>query len=188
MRVVGIDPGLTGGVSILGEQGELLAVYDMPQQQRSRKRVRGAGGKMVDRISWEVDAAAFAAMIHPHSPLLDGHEVHIYIEQVGAVYRQDKQKGTDAHQPLHATFVFGEGFGVLRGICEAYYGAGRLSRVMPAVWKKHHNLLKTDKDQARILAIEIFPEHEGLLRRKKDIGRADSLLIARYGLDKQRGL
>jgi crossover junction endodeoxyribonuclease RuvC len=181
--VIGIDPGLTGAISVFDGDGTLLEVHDMPQQVKSTKRVRNGRGEMVDRHSWEVDAAAFGTIIHPGKFV---EPVRVYIEQVGAVYRQDKQRGTEAHQPLHATFVFGEGFGVLRGVCEAYYGKGNLIRVMPAVWKKHHGLLKTEKDMARIRAIELLPDAADKLKRKKDIGRADASLIGLYGVHKER--
>lgn len=53
--------------------------------------------------------------------------------------------------------------------------------VYPQVWKRHFNLLKKDKDHSRLLAIELFPELENKLSRKKDHNRAEALLIARYG-------
>jgi hypothetical protein len=111
-------------------------------------------------------------------------DVRIYIEQVGAVYRADKKGGKSAFQPLHATFVFGEGFGVVRGICEAYYGKDKVTRVAPQTWKKHFGLIKTKKDDARVYAInniliEGVPED---LKYKKNGGRADALLIGTYGL------
>ena len=39
-------------------------------------------------------------------------------------------------------------------------------------------LIGTDKDAARLLAIKRFPSAEPQLRRKKDSGRADALLLA----------
>lgn len=54
------------------------------------------------------------------------------------------------------------------------------SRVIPAVWKRAYGLLKQDKDAARQLALRRFPSAAPLLKRKKDDGRADALVIARH--------
>lgn len=54
-------------------------------------------------------------------------------------------------------------------------------RVVPSAWKRHHGLIKQDKDSGRRLAINTFPELAELLRRKMDHGRADAVLIAAYG-------
>lgn len=189
MIIIGIDPGLTGAISIRDDDGH-YQLHDMPQQIKSVKRKRNKKGEMQDYPSYEVNAAAFGAIIHPsYLPPQPEHSedksVKIYIEQVGAVYRSDKQGGKSAFQPLHATFVFGEGFGVIRGLCEAYYGKAAVTRVAPITWKKHFGLLKTEKDAARIYAIENILL-EGVaedLKYKKNGGRADALLIGTYGLN-----
>ena len=185
--IIGIDPGLTGAIAIRDDDG-YLAIYDMPQQVKSVKRKRNKKGEMQDYPSYEVDAAAFAAIINPGG-LPPRRSIKIYIEKVGAVYRSDKQAGKAAFQPLHATFVFGEGFGVLRGICEAYCGKENVIRVAPITWKKHFGLLKTEKDEARVYAIDniLLDGVPDLLKRKKDGGRADALLISTYGLHKEQG-
>ena len=52
------------------------------------------------------------------------------------------------------------------------------TRAIPAVWKRHYGLLKQPKDAARLLAIRRFPSMADDLKRKKDNGRADALLLA----------
>lgn len=83
------------------------------------------------------------------------------------------------NQGVTSMFNFGQGYGIIKGVlgCLGY----DYTLVTPQAWKKHHGLLKTDKDAARLKAIELFPEAEQYLQRKKDIGRADALLIAAYG-------
>lgn len=56
-----------------------------------------------------------------------------------------------------------------------------LTLVEPAVWKKAMNLRGKDKEAARLRAIQLFPKAGGALARKRDHGRAESLLIARFG-------
>lgn len=46
------------------------------------------------------------------------------------------------------------------------------------MWKRRLGLIGQDKDVGRLLAIQRFPSAAHLLRRKKDHGRADALLIA----------
>jgi crossover junction endodeoxyribonuclease RuvC len=52
--------------------------------------------------------------------------------------------------------------------------------VTPQEWKRYFGL-SADKDMARQLAQRLFPDVD--LSRKKDHGRAEALLIAKYGLD-----
>lgn len=52
--------------------------------------------------------------------------------------------------------------------------------VRPAKWKQSMNVPK-DKDGARRLAIQWYPDLSDRLKRKKDEHRAEALLIARYG-------
>ena len=52
--------------------------------------------------------------------------------------------------------------------------------VEPRAWKAHFKL-NADKELARALAQRLYPGVE--LSRKKDHGRAEALLIARYGME-----
>ncbi len=79
-------------------------------------------------------------------------------------------------QGLASTFRFGQADGIVRGVL----GALRIAfvEVPPATWKKHLRLDGAEKDVARSYAIQRFPAIADQLARKKDIGRADALLIA----------
>jgi crossover junction endodeoxyribonuclease RuvC len=76
-------------------------------------------------------------------------------------------------------FAFGESFGVIRGVVSAL--GMPLELVTPATWKRRFGLIGAEKDAARTKATELYPGI--ILARKKDVGRADALLIARYGLE-----
>lgn len=54
----------------------------------------------------------------------------------------------------------------------------------PAKWKKHFHLDR-DKERSRALAIQLWPG-TGHFERKKDHGRAEAALIARYGAETWR--
>jgi len=52
--------------------------------------------------------------------------------------------------------------------------------VRPAKWKKHFNLINSQKDASRTRAIEIFPYFSSQLSKKKDSNKADAILIASF--------
>lgn len=146
-----VDPGLSGAIATLidGEPGPIL---DMPTVQVGDWR--------------EVDAAALSAWIREQRAEHPGAYVSACVEKVGA---RPGDGGTSA-------FRFGEGYGQIKavlGVLGIPY-----TRAIPAVWKRRFGLLKQDKDAARLLAIARFPSAAGALKRKKDGGRADALLIA----------
>lgn len=76
--------------------------------------------------------------------------------------------------------MFQLGLGV--GLWEGILGALRIPymKVAPATWKTKMGVIK-HPDASRITALELFPQVEDELARKKDNGRADSLLLAEYG-------
>jgi len=101
-------------------------------------------------------------------------EVVVVVEHVNAM----------PGQGVTSMFNFGQSFGVIKGICAAlnlpiYF-------VRPSKWKKHFNLIKTNKDASRTKVIEAYPEISSKLHRKKDSNRADAILIALYFNDTHR--
>ena len=82
-------------------------------------------------------------------------------------------------QGVASTFRFGESVGVVLGVLGALQIPVRM--VTPGRWKKAAGILGRDKDAARTLAIQHHPEIADRLTRKKDIGRADAVCIARFG-------
>ena len=109
------------------------------------------------------------------SPILVYHLISatlpdvVYIEKVHSMPKQG----------VASSFEFGFGLGILHGVVASC--SLKMHLVTPQAWKKHHALLKKEKDAARSLAISTHPEAAALLARKKDIGRADAMLIADYG-------
>ncbi len=92
------------------------------------------------------------------------------IERVGAMPKQG----------VSSTFNFGVSFGQVRGVVSAF--DIQIHLVAPAKWKRHFNL-SSDKEEARSKAISIFPPCAASFARKKDHGRAEAALLARYGFE-----
>lgn len=94
-----------------------------------------------------------------------------YIEQAQAM----------PSQGVVGVFTYGVGFGKLIAAIEM---AGvQIKFVRPAVWKKRFNLSR-DKLESVALAQQLFPEVEYETERGRLLdGRAEALLIAKYGLE-----
>lgn len=87
--------------------------------------------------------------------------------------------GSMPGQGVASTFKFGASFGAAVGIVAALKIP--LHLVRPQKWKKHFGL-SSDKERSRALALRLWPSSEAFAR-KKDEGRAEAALIARYGAD-----
>lgn len=161
VKVVGIDVGITGAIAAIDTVAGEYQIADMPLVVHKGKR----GGKAKMPASM-VAGRKLAKMLRN----LDPKETTVFIERVGAM----------PGQGVVSMFNFGHSAGVVRGVCEAL--GFKIVFVRPQVWKKTHGLLGTEKDAARILAISKYPSLAGDLKRKRDGGRADAILIAQWGV------
>ena len=101
--------------------------------------------------------------------ILSGQGVdHIFIERQQAMPRQG----------VSSTFKLGFAFGQI--VATAALSGIPYTLVTPVKWKRSMNLPK-DKDSARRMAVQWFPDLSKQLSRKKDEHRAEALLIALYG-------
>jgi len=158
MIIIGIDPGISGAISVL-ENKKILEVYDTPTMIEGKKNKRQINSAQVTNIIKE--------------RLNNEKEVIVVVEQVNAM----------PGQGVTSMFNFGQSFGVIKGICAAL--SLPIYFVRPSKWKKHFNLIKTNKDASRTKVIEAYPEISSKLHRKKDSNRADAILIALYFNDTQ---
>ena len=158
MIIIGIDPGISGAISIV-EDKKILEVYDTPTMIEGKKNKKQINGAHVTNIIKE--------------RLNKGKDVVVVVEHVNAM----------PGQGVTSMFNFGQSFGVIKGICAAL--SLPIYFVRPTKWKKHFNLIKTNKDASRTKVIEAYPEISSKLHRKKDSNRADAILIALYFNDTQ---
>ena len=158
MIIFGIDPGVSGAISIL-ENKKVIEVFDMPTMIDGKKNKKQVNGSQVTNIIKE--------------NLTKEKEMIVVVEHVNAM----------PGQGVTSMFNFGQSFGVIKGICAAL--GLPIYFVRPSKWKKHFNLIKTNKDASRTKVIEAYPEISSKLHRKKDSNRADAILIALYFNDTQ---
>jgi hypothetical protein len=80
-------------------------------------------------------------------------------------------------QGVASSFKFGMGYGVILGALAALDIP--IVNVAPTAWTKYFGV-GSDKEKHRRYAIETWPAQAHLFARKKDEGRADAALIARW--------
>lgn len=112
--------------------------------------------------------------------MLTGFEEDITLAVIENVHSMPRQG-------VASSFKFGRSKGVVEGVVAAL--GCPLEMPSPSGWKKAMRVT-TDKDTARALAIDLWPEHADAFKRKKDADRAEACLMAEWGrrLLVERGL
>jgi crossover junction endodeoxyribonuclease RuvC len=86
-------------------------------------------------------------------------------------------------QGVTSMFRFGQAhgtaIGVIGGLDVPYHF------VTPGKWKKHYGL-SSDKEECRAKALQLFPSCADQFKRKKDHGKAEAALIARYCMEMRK--
>ena len=153
MRIIGIDPGLSGAIAVL-EDNKIKEIFDMPVMADGKKNKR------------QLNSAHLVKLIKDNIKDID--ETVMVVEQVNAM----------PGQGVTSMFNFGQTFGAIKGICAAI--GLPIYFVRPAKWKKHFELINSSKDASRTKAIEMYPYISEQLAKKKDVNKSDAILIARF--------
>jgi|TARA_B110000444_G_C18762343_1_gene558202 crossover junction endodeoxyribonuclease RuvC len=153
MRIIGIDPGLSGAIAIL-DNNKIKELFDMPVMPDGKKNKR------------QLNCALLVKLINDNIKNLE--DTVMVVEQVNAM----------PGQGVTSMFNFGQTFGAIKGICAAL--GLPIFFVRPAKWKKHFELINSSKDASRTKAIEMYPSLSDQLSKKKDVNKSDAILIARY--------
>ena len=149
MRLLGVDPGVSGAIACYDTDLLALAIRDIPTAKSRQNRS-------------VILESELARRIHALAP------DQAVVELVHALPKQG----------VSSTFSFGVSFGVLRGVLAAFeipvsfltpQEWRRLTRVPGR---------GGDKGTSRTRACELFPHSAHLFSRVKDHGRADAALIA----------
>ena len=140
MKVIGIDPGLSGAIAVL-EDKKVLGIFDMPVMAEGKKNKR------------QLNSAQLVNVIK--SNINQDEEISVVVEQVNAM----------PGQGVTSMFNFGQTFGAIKGVCAAlklpiYF-------VRPSKWKKHFELINSSKDSSRTKVIEMYPTLSDQLQKKR---------------------
>jgi len=153
MKIIGIDPGLSGAIAIL-ENKKVLNIFDMPVMSEGKKNKR------------QLNSALLVSLLKEN--IGQSEEVSIVVEQVNAM----------PGQGVTSMFNFGQTFGAIKGVCAALELP--IFFVRPSKWKKYFELINSSKDSSRTKAIEMYPMLSKQLAKKKDVNKSDAILIARF--------
>ena len=155
MLIISIDPGINGAICFF-ENGEVKDVLEMPTMAEGKKNKRQVNGRqMYNELSSRIKA-------------YNTQNINVIVEQVSAM----------PGQGVTSMFNFGQSFGVIKGICAAMQLP--IFFVRPTKWKKHFELINSQKDASRTKVIEMFPKISSILSKKKDSNKADAILIASF--------
>lgn len=154
--IIGIDPGLSGAISVLDLQTLDVTIADMPT-------LKGKSGKTI------TNTAELLELLVP--PAGTQGQVMAVLEQVWARPKEG----------VSSAFRFGQNYGSIQAALMAHKYP--VHDVTPPKWKKHFGL-SSEKGISRGLAIQRFPRQAAMFKRVKDDGRAEAALIALYGKEK----
>ncbi|XVF19369.1 hypothetical protein REPUB_Repub11eG0104900 [Reevesia pubescens] len=158
--VLGIDPDLSGALALLqtDSSGCSAQVFDSPLLPI----------QIGNRVRKRLDARSIVQLVRSlEAPI----GTAAYIEQSMPFPKDGKQ----------GWWSGGFGYGLWIGILVA--SGFSVVPVSSLLWKKEFELARagSTKDDSRKIASTLFPSLSDLLKRKKDHGRAEALLIAAYG-------
>ena len=140
MKIIGIDPGLSGAIAVL-ENNKVLNIFDIPVMSEGKKNKK------------QLNSALLVNLLKEN--INKDEEVAVVIEQVNAM----------PGQGVTSMFNFGQTFGALKGI----YVTLELPIffVRPSKWKKHFELINSSKDASRTKVIEMYPKLSNQLAKKR---------------------
>lgn len=153
------DPGFTGAIAVLNQDCEIMALHDMPVIETIKGKTKKGKPKKVH----ELDGPGVRDI------LTDFPLSHVFIEKCQ----------TMPGQGIVSMGRYMESYGVLKGVCVGL-GLG-YTLVQPRTWKKAAMPdMGKDKGQSIVRVKQIYPDIKFPL--VKDHGKADAVLIARYGI------
>lgn len=162
----GIDVGITGAVAVLNPETNDVRFWDNPVLVVSV-------GKKLKNVPDTRMMATILEIIVKDAGGTDN--LLVSIEKVQAM-----PGGGERSMGATSAFSFGMGFGMWLGVLAALWIP--YQQVHPATWKsKLMAGLGKEKDASRQIAMQHYPRSAKDLNLKKHHGRADALMLARYG-------
>jgi len=169
--IIGVDPGFKGALALLGADGSLIAVEDMPIISAPGKHKLGfnAKGDPEERVSVvnELDNLAVRALLAGWQESADGN-ICLIGEKVWARPSDGKSSA--------GKLLYGAGiaYGIAIGLGVA------VTLVSPQTWKTSMHV-SADKDTSIDKARALFPDMVARFKRKMDDGREEAALIGWWG-------
>jgi len=149
---IGIDPGLNGAIAFVSDKK--IKLFDMPVME-----IPWAVASKYHRM---VDSVKLYNLIK-NCP----HEIEsVTMEIVGVMPTDGKS----------VAWVFAGAFYTAFNVIRLSGYEPRMVR--PTQWKKKFGLINMPKDMSRLAVLKMYPDLLPQLKRKKDVDRAEALMIA----------
>lgn len=176
--IIGIDPGKSGAIAV--KSNDRYSVYDIP----TLTVISGKGKRLKKSVDYDITAlhtllvsiVCVARRIEP---------VYAVVERAEAVtYGATSARGS-YHNSAQTNFSKGRGYGIIEAVLQIN-GVLIIASPRPGDWKRGLGLTDpskayTDKKEAsRLMALDLYPELADELKRKKDNGRAEALLLIEW--------
>lgn len=155
-RIIGVDLGLNGAISLVSSDMCVISVKDMPVYKtviNKQARTKLCISECLSVVRDMIDQGAAALVIE---------DVHAMGVATG----------------VNAAFSMGYSRAVFESI--AVMLDINLIVVAPSTWKRQFGLIKTEKQDSVEKAKQILSDSHKYLTRKKDHNRAESMLIAAH--------
>jgi crossover junction endodeoxyribonuclease RuvC len=150
--ILAVDPGFTGALAFYNVATKYLEIIDMPVVSVTTTTRKSRS---------EINVGVLAHMIRDRAPTV------AVVEQVAA------RPG----QGVVSMFRFGQTHGIILGVLGALNVP--VNHVLPNTWRKALRVPQ-GKEGGLLRASEVFPHHSAVFSRKKDTGRADAALMAKF--------
>ena len=172
--IIGIDPGVTGAIAALFPDGK-ITIVDLPT-------VKTDGFKGIAPM--ELWSILNNIVNDPSFKISENHLV--YPQSVTAYCEKSVLPPGDGKLAVRSMY---DCRGVIRTALA--YCSIPLRYVPPQTWKKYHGIpkqpnAKEAKEYSRGLALQLRPDLAESLKRKKDHNRAEAVLIAMYGANREK--
>lgn len=189
--IVGIDPGASGAICVLNNDGTIFAVYDMPvNKETSQKRVKAKKGSE-DRNGKEVKTVLKVQT----KTTIDNVALFNLIPQGCAIALE--QVAAMPGQGVTSMFSFGSTFGAIKMAAEVK--GDTVKMVRPNEWQKFYGLTMSKEEKGDAKKSEVTKKHKSIIASKASgfypaqelltsrgtllDGRADAIMIARWLFD-----
>jgi len=158
---IGIDPGLNGAISFVGDAVDKIFFVDMPV--KNARWISPKKNKKGDLVYKKMVDAKRLFQIIKNCPY------NIISTNIEVVHSMPKQG-------VSTTFTFGGSFYTAITVIDLL--GYELNFIQPATWKRKFGLIGHSKDMSRQLLLSIYPGLQPKLNLKKHCDRADAFFIA----------
>ena len=175
--IIGIDPGKSGAIAIKSD--DRYSVFDIP----TLTVISGKGKRLKKSVDYDI--LALDKLIRCYSRYDLGSPCYAVVERAEAVtYGATSARGS-YHNSAQTNFSKGRGYGIIEAVLQIN-GVPIIASPRPGDWKRGLGLTDPSKayvdkkEASRLMALDLYPELADELKRKKDNGRAEALLLIEW--------